>query len=509
MSVRVRIAPSPTGDPHVGTAYIALFNQIFARHHGGSFILRIEDTDQKRSAPQYEQNIFEALKWAGIQWNEGPDIGGDFGPYRQSERLGIYQRYAHQLVDEGKAYKCFTTPEELAEMREVAAKLGQRPGYDRRHRNLSAEEIKEREGEGQPYVIRLKVPLTGECVYDDAIKGRSVVPWSDIDDQVLLKADGFPTYHLAAVVDDHLMEITHIIRGDEWMSSTPKHVLLYDSFGWTPPIFMHMPLLLGTDGKKLSKRRNPTSIFYYRDCGYLPEALTNFLTLMGYSMPGDQEIYTLEEITATFDAKRIGKSGAVFDVQKLDWLNQQYIISKIPESSLWERIRAWGFSDPLMERLMPLVHTRIKTFGEFMELCSFLFVAQVHPTSEELCPKGLTPSQSALILQAMIWWMERHENWGASGIEQASRDVAKLFNANHKKAVMAILYPALTGKKQGPPLFASTELLGKERTRARLLAAMTQLGGLSKRQLSELEKGWDSGDASHLMVPVHEGESSR
>ena len=294
--VRVRIAPSPTGDPHVGTLYMALFNLIFARHFKGKFLLRIEDTDRSRSRPEYEENIYKALHWAGIRWDEGPDVGGPFGPYRQSERTEIYQKYVQQLLDTGKAYKCFATPEELAEMREISAKTGQRVGYDRRYRNLSPAEVAEREAAGQPYVIRLKVPLTGECVYEDGIKGRITVPWADIDDQILLKSDGFPTYHLANVVDDRLMEISHVIRGDEWMSSTPKHIMLYQSFGWEPPTFMHMPLLLGKEGKKLSKRKNPTSIFYYRDSGYLPEALVNFLTLMGYSMPGDKEVYSLADI---------------------------------------------------------------------------------------------------------------------------------------------------------------------------------------------------------------------
>ena len=374
MTVRVRIAPSPTGDPHVGTAYMAIFNVIFAKHFGGKFILRIEDTDRTRSRPEYEKSIFDALHWAGITWDEGPDVGGPFGPYRQSERTETYQKYCQQLLDNGKAYKCFATPEELAEMREMSAKMGKRVGYDRRYRNLSPAEVAEREKAGQPFVIRLKVPLTGECVFEDGIKGRITSPWADIDDQVLLKSDGFPTYHLANVVDDHLMEISHVIRGDEWISSTPKHILLYESFGWTPPVFMHMPLLLGKDGKKLSKRRNPTSIFFYRDSGYLPEAFLNFMTLMGYSMPGDKEMYGTPEIIKEFDPKRIGVSGAFFDVQKLDWLNQQYLIKNVPENKLWDRIRAWGFNDEFMAKLMPLCHTRIKTFGEFMELCYCFFV---------------------------------------------------------------------------------------------------------------------------------------
>jgi len=255
MTVRVRIAPSPTGDPHVGTAYMALFNLIFARHFKGTFILRIEDTDQTRSRPEYEESIYSALKWAGIEWDEGPDVGGPYGPYRQSERTEIYRTYCQKLLDNGRAYKCFATAEELAEMREIAAKMGTRSGYDRRYRDSSPEEVAMREAAGQSFVVRLKVPLTVECIYEDGIKGAISAPWADIDDQILLKSDGFPTYHLANVVDDYLMKITHVIRGDEWMSSTPKHILLYESFGFKPPVFMHMPLLLGKEGKKLSKRK--------------------------------------------------------------------------------------------------------------------------------------------------------------------------------------------------------------------------------------------------------------
>jgi glutamyl-tRNA synthetase len=500
MTVRVRIAPSPTGDPHVGTAYMALFNLIFARHFQGKFILRIEDTDRTRSRPEYETSIFQALNWAGIQWDEGPDVGGPFGPYRQSERTAIYQEYCQKLLDQGKAYKCFATPEELSEMREMASKLGQRAGYDRRYRNLSAEEIRKREEEGQPYVVRLKIPLTGECVFEDGIKGRITCPWADIDDQILLKSDGFPTYHLANVVDDHLMEITHVIRGDEWMSSTPKHIMLYESFGWTPPVFMHMPLLLGKDGKKLSKRRNPTSIFYYRDSGYLPEAFVNFMTLMGYSMKADKEMYSLEEIITEFDPKRIGVSGAYFDVSKLDWLNQQYLIKNIPENALWNRIQQWGFNDAFMQRLMPLCHTRIKTFAEFMELCGFFFINHLSYTEELLCPTNLAKEKAAYVLQTIIWSLDEQEDWGRSGIEKASKDAAEVFGLNYKKVLIPMLYGSLTGKKQGPPLFDSVELLGKDRTRARLLNSIEFLGGISGKKMDILTKAWAKKDGKELML---------
>lgn len=499
MTVRVRIAPSPTGDPHVGTAYIALFNLIFARHFKGQFILRIEDTDQTRSRPEYEKNIMEALRWCQIGWDEGPDVGGPYGPYRQSERTEIYRKHAYMLLERGQAYKCFATPEELAEMREVAAKQGKRVGYDRRYRNLSPDEVKAREEAGQPFVIRLKIPLTGECVFEDQIKGRITAPWADIDDQVLLKSDGFPTYHLANVVDDRLMKITHVIRGDEWMSSTPKHIFLYEAFGWNPPVFMHMPLLLGKDGKKLSKRKNPTSIFYFRDSGYLPEALINFLTLMGYSMPDDREIYGLDEIIRDFDPKRIGISGAFFDVQKLNWVNQKRIIETIPENKLWDRLKEWTFNETFMQKLMPLVHTRIKTFGDFLQLCDFFFINDLKLTPDLLCPKNTSPEIISCFLQTMIWSMDEQENWTGEGFEKASHEAAEIFGLHHKKIIIPTLFATIMGKLQGPPLFDSVTLLGKDRTRVRLMAAIEMLGGISNKKMDQLKKGWEKKNCRDLV----------
>ena len=499
MTVRVRIAPSPTGDPHVGTAYMALFNLIFARHFNGKFILRIEDTDQSRSRPEYEQNIYKALSWCGIQWDEGPDVGGPYGPYRQSERFDLYKKHCYDLLAKGKAYKCFCTACELEEMRQVMAKQGGRQGYDRRCRNLSPQEIEQKEAAGMSFVVRLKMPLTGECVYEDAIKGRITYPWADVDDQVLLKSDGFPTYHLANVVDDHLMEISHVIRGDEWMSSTPKHVYLYEAFGWRPPVFMHMPLLLGKDGKKLSKRKNPTSIFFYRDSGFLPEAFLNFLTLMGYSMTGDREVYGLDEIIQEFDHKRIGVSGAVFDVQKLEWINQQYLIKNIPEDKLWDRIKQWSFNDEFMQKLMPLCHARIKTFGDFIDLFDFLFINNLRYTNELFAIKGTTPETLCMLLQGIIWHLDAQENWGSAALNQASREVAEIFGINHKKVMMPLLFATCMGKLQGPPMFDSFTILGKDRARARMLKTMEFLGGISNKKMDILKKGWEKQDCKELV----------
>jgi glutamyl-tRNA synthetase len=499
MKVRTRIAPSPTGHPHVGTLYMALFNLIFARHHGGDFLLRIEDTDQSRSRPEYETSIYESLRWAGIEWDEGPDVGGSYGPYRQSERTELYRKAVYDLLRAGKAYKCFTTAEELTEMRLVAQKTGGKQGYDRRHRNLSEEEVKNFEAMGRPYVIRLKVPLTGDVVFDDAVKGRISAPCADIDDQVLLKSDLFPTYHLANVVDDHLMEISHVIRGDEWLSSTPKHIILYQAFGWTPPTFLHMPLLLGMDGKKLSKRKNPTSAFYYKGCGYLPEAFRNFLTLMGYSMQDDKEIYTIEEITRQFDIKRIGLSGAVFDLKKLDWINQQYMINSIKVEDLWPRIREWGFNDAFMARLMPLAHTRIKTFGDFMDLCGFFFVNKLQYTKETLCPRGLEPEAVAMILQSLIWSLDEKEKWNKEDLEASSREISEIFGIHFKKEMIPILFATFTGKTQGPPLFDSFDILGPHKSRARILEGIEFLGGISNKKLKDLEEGWAEKQCNSLI----------
>jgi glutamyl-tRNA synthetase len=503
MKVRTRIAPSPTGDPHVGTAYIALFNLIFARHHGGDFILRIEDTDQKRSKKEYEENIFKALSWCKINWDEGPDIGGPYGPYRQSERTKIYQEYAQKLLDAGNAYKCFATPEELQEMREISAKKGTKVGYDRRYRNLSKDEIQKRIDQNQSYVIRLKVPLTGECTYNDAVKGRISCPWSDVDDQVIIKSDGTPTYHLASVVDDHLMKITHVIRGDEWMSSTPKHVLLYQYLRFDIPVFMHMPLLLGKDGKKLSKRKNPTSIFYYKDSGYLPEALINFLTLLGYSYESETEFYSLDDIIASFKTNSIGVSGAYFDIQKLNWLNQKYIINSISENDLLSRLKKWSLNDEFMQKLMPLVHTRIKTFSDFIALCDFFFINELNYSIEKLCPKNTTPQFVAYVIQSFIWCLEEMEAWDGTAFEKASKEVAKTFDINHKKILMPILFSTIMGKRFGPPLYDSVTILGKERTRARLLNAIEFLGGISQKKIFTLRKNWEEKDCINLKEVNH------
>ncbi|WP_213318680.1 glutamate--tRNA ligase [Chlamydiifrater volucris] len=491
--VRVRIAPSPTGDPHVGTAYMALFNMIFAKKFGGKMILRIEDTDRSRSREDYERNIFDALRWCGITWDEGPDVGGPHGPYRQSERTEIYRRHAEILLQKGYAYKCFATPSELEEMRSVASKLGYKGGYDRRYRSLSADEVQEREAAGQPYTVRLKVPLTGECVINDLGRGRVVFPWADVDDQVLLKSDGFPTYHLANVVDDHLMGITHVFRGEEWLSSTPKHLLLYEAFGWEPPIFRHMPLLLNPDGSKLSKRKNPTSIFYYRDAGYLKEAFINFLSLMGYSMEDDAEVYPLSKMIANFDPKRIGTSGAVFDINKLNWLNKHYINHEFSEEDVISRMEEWALNRKVFLPLVSLCKSRMSTFSDFIDLSKSAFEIVPEYSKEDLLPTNLSEEVAASLLFCYLKVLERDDLWRKNDFYEGSKYIANLFEVNHKKVVMQLLFVSITGKKQGLPLFDLSELIGKSRIRVRLLRAIALLGGLTNKKMQALEKALQAG----------------
>src|SRR5512147_1603360 len=325
MTVRTRIAPSPTGDPHVGTAYVALFNYALARRHGGRFILRIEDTDRERSSAASETMIFEALRWLGLQWDEGPDVGGPHGPYRQSERTAVYREHADRLVERGAAYPCFCTRERLDALREEQKAKKLNFGYDGLCRAVDRDEAARRRASGESCVVRLAMPAEGETVVNDLLRGEVRFDNAQVDDQVLLKSDGFPTYHLANVVDDHLMGITHVIRAEEWLSSTPKHVELYKAFGWQAPEWIHMPLLRNADKSKISKRKNPVSLDYYRAAGFLPEALLNYLGTMGWSIAGDREKFSLAEMIEAFTFDRLRLGGPVFDLVKLAAMNADYL----------------------------------------------------------------------------------------------------------------------------------------------------------------------------------------
>ncbi len=476
-NVRVRIAPSPTGDPHVGTAYIALFNYAFAKHRGGKFILRIEDTDQSRARGDSEQMIYDALHWVGLTWDEGPDVGGPYAPYRQSERAAIYKQHADQLIASGKAYRCFCTEDRLAKLRlQQEAEKAKFKGYDRHCRGIAPAESAQR-ASSETFVVRLAVPLEGTITWKDefreAVQQREV---QDIDDQVLLKSDGLPTYHLANVVDDHLMEITHVIRAEEWMSSTPKHVLLYQAFGWTPPKFHHMPLLRNADKSKISKRKNPVSINYYRDSGFLPHALLNFLGTMGWSFGGDREFFTLQEMIDVFSWDRISLGGPVFDLAKLTYFNEHYL-HQLSDDELADALIEWRMSKAFLLQLMPLVRNRIKRLDEVIPIAEFFFSGDLDltPIAADFKIEGVSNTDLKKALLAFVEAFEARDGWTKEMLEDVG---AKWLEAN--KWTLKQGYPlfrfAITGKKASPPLFETMVVLGKEITRRRLRRAAEWIG---------------------------------
>ncbi len=491
--VRLRVAPSPTGAPHLGTAYIALFNRLFARRHGGRLVLRIEDTDRSRSHPDHERRLIAALRWLGLDWDEGPDVGGGSGPYRQSERLDHYRGAAEGLVEAGRAYYSFATPGQLAAWRAGGQRAGQPPPYEA-EREVDPGDGRRRRTAGESCVIRMKAPREGTCVVPDLLRGEIRFDHAGLDDQVLLKSDGFPTYHLAVVVDDHLMGISHVIRGEEWINSTPKHLLLYEWLGWEPPRHAHLPLLLNPDRSKMSKRRNPTSIDYYRRAGYLPAAVLNYLALMAYPPArsddgSDEEKFGLDELTGRFELERINLGGSVFDLEKLSWLNGRYIREDLSPGELLAALRDWALNDDTFSRLVPLMQPRMETLGDFLPRCAFLFARRVEPRQEDLLPKKRTPEEVAEVLQCVVWSLAEVTPWGREGVEAALKGVAA-FREWPIRDLTRPLYAAVMGQPVGPPLYESMVLLDIDLTRARLLEAVEVLGGLSKRKSRRLEKDW-------------------
>src|SRR5882724_7138330 len=404
--VRVRIAPSPTGDPHVGTAYIALFNYVFARQQGGKFVLRIEDTDQSRARTDSEQMIFDALHWVGLTWDEGPDVGGPFAPYRQSERGHYYREHTQILLDRGEAYRCFCTEDRLAKLRIQQQAEKRTLGYDRHCRELDPADGARRAA-GEPFVVRLKVPLAGPITFHDLLRGEVTRDAKEIDDQVLLKSDGMPTYHLANVVDDHLMKITHVCRAEEWISSTQKHVLLYRAFGSDAPVFVHMPLLRNADKDKtkISKRKQPVSVNYYRDIGILPEALLNFLGTMGWSFGGDREKFTLPEMIDVFSWDRVSLGGPVFNLEKLTWLNEKYL-HELSIEALADRVIAWRLNKDYLMTVLPLVQKRIRKLDELIPATEFLFSGDLDYKPGDLAVPDVAP---AAVAKALVAYVERFE----------------------------------------------------------------------------------------------------
>lgn len=491
MSVRVRIAPSPTGDPHLGTAYIALFNLAFARQQGGTFILRIEDTDRARSTPESEKAILDSLRWLGLDWDEGPDVGGDFGPYRQSERGDIYQQYANQLLEQGKAFKCYRTSEELDQMRAERREQGIQKAFKQSDLQLSPEEVSRRESEGADYVVRMVVPEEGTCVVNDRLRGDIELDWANIDAQILLKADGMPTYHLANIVDDHLMQISHVIRGEEWINSAPKHKLLYEYFGWEMPEVCHMPLLRNPDKSKLSKRKNPTSINYYRAMGYLPEAVTNYLGRMGWSMPDESEKFDLQTMIDHFNLDKVSPGGPVFDVEKLDWLNGLWIRENLDDGQFAQRVAEWALNPEYLGKIIPLIKDRVEKFSDIAPLTGLFFNGL--PVIEEGVSDSLkldTESQIK-VLQFASWWLDEQRIWERDALYQGLNGIAQAMEIKFRDFLQP-LFVAMSGSTVCPPLFDAMMILGPDITRARVRHALNQLGGVSKKKAKALDKEYRS-----------------
>jgi glutamyl-tRNA synthetase len=486
--VRVRIAPSPTGDPHVGTAYIALFNYAFAKHSGGSFILRIEDTDQTRARADSEQMIFDALHWVGLSWDEGPDVGGAFGPYRQSERGPIYAEHAAKLIASGGAYRCFCTAERLAAVRarQQVEKVGH--GYDRHCRHLPKDESERRAAAGEVFVVRLAAPLEGTVVVRDKLRGDVTIDVGQIDDQVLLKSDGMPTYHLANVVDDHLMQISHVIRAEEWISSTPKHVLLYQAFGWQEPEWFHMPLLRNADKSKISKRKNPVSINYYRDAGILPHALLNFLALMGWSFGEDREKFTLQEMIEVFSWDRVSLGGPVFNLDKLTWLNEKYI-HDLDYEQLADAMFGWRLRRDYWLQILPLIRERIKKLDEIIPMTEYFFSGDLDYSAVlgDLAIPDVVPADVAKGVLAYVERLEAREGFSAAMLEEEARAWTEALGWKPKHAFM-LLRVAATGRKASPPLFETMAVLGKEVTRRRLRRVAEQLAAMKPAPAAQAGK---------------------
>ncbi|MBW3096398.1 glutamate--tRNA ligase [Pseudohoeflea coraliihabitans] len=467
---RVRIAPSPTGEPHVGTAYIALFNYLFAKKHGGRFILRIEDTDASRSTREYETKVLDALRWCGLEWDEGPDKGGEYGPYRQSERKDIYRPFVDRIVDNGHGFACFCTPQRLDEMRAAQRAAGQPPKYDGHCLHLAAEEVKSRIAAGEPHVVRMKIPSEGSCKFTDAVYGEVEIPWDAVDMQVLLKADGMPTYHMANVVDDHLMRITHVARGEEWLASVPKHILIYRYLGLEPPVFMHLSLMKNADKSKLSKRKNPTSIPYYAGLGYLPEALMNFLGLFFIQIAEGEELLSMDDLIARFDTDNLSRAGAIFDIQKLDWLNGRWLRENLSEEEFLARVRQWALQGDRLTEGLRLAQSRIQTFGELPDLIGFLLKSDLKLTAahfDRLKPK---PADCLAIIKEVAPALETLPDWTAEAIEAELRAISERMDKK-LRLFLPPLFVAVSGSARSLPLFDSMALLGRAAVRQRLKTA--------------------------------------
>ena len=487
-SVRVRYAPSPTGYPHVGNIRTALFNWLFARHHRGSFIVRIEDTDVTRKVKGAVEAILGGLRWLGMDWDEGPEVGGKYAPYFQSQRLEIYRELAQRLISQENAYYCYCSPQRLEEMRAEQVRRKQPPGYDRHCRHLSPEERTKKEAEGITPVVRFKTPLEGQTGFNDLIRGEVVFENNTIDDFVLLKSDGYPTYHLANVVDDHLMEITHVLRAEEWLSSTPRHLLLYQALGFEPPQFVHLPMILGTDRAKLSKRHGAVSITEYYEQGYLPEAMVNFLALLGWSLDDRTELLSRQELIDSFSLERVSRTAAIFNRDKLNWMNGVYIRSLTAEE-FFEAVEPYLMMDrPAGETLisneqyvrdiLPLIQERARTLAEVAELAQFFFVDELDYAPDLLIGKNMSRESATKALEISQQRLKQLDVFGAESLEAVLRPLAVELGLKTGQ-LFGTLRVAVTGRTAAPPLFQTMAVLGKERCLERIKVALDRLHRLS------------------------------
>ena len=478
-AVRVRFAPSPTGFLHVGGLRTALYNFLFARRNNGVFILRIEDTDRSRYVEGAVENLIQTLHWAGLEYDEGPLKGGPNGPYVQSERTALYREYAGKLLESGKAYYAFDTPEELEEMRRQQENMRTPPKYDRRALRLSPDEVKKKLSTGVPAVVRMKVPEGSIVAVDDLVRGRVEFSSDRLDDQVLVKSDGYPTYHLANVVDDHLMKISHVVRGEEWLSSTPKHVLLYHYLGWEPPQFAHLPLLLNPDRSKLSKRQGDVAVEEYRKKGYLPEALVNFVALLGWNPGDERELFTLEELIREFSLERVGKSGAVFNIEKLDWLNFQHL-RRAPDQRIIELLRSaletsgipGKFEDEYLLQVIGAMRERAMFVKDIVDRGGYFFAAPRHydPDVVRKRWKADTAAQLSRLAEAFSRVAIPSKEEFESALRQAAGE------AGTKPA--DLIHPlrlAVSGVGEGPGVFDIVAIIGREETIRRITSAIEEL----------------------------------
>ncbi len=492
--LRTRFAPSPTGYLHVGGLRTALYSYLIAKQVGGKFLLRIEDTDRERFVADGTENILKSLYWAGIMPDEGVAMKGDEikqvgdkGPYIQSERLDIYKKYAQELLDNGHAYYCFCTTERLEELRNYQQKNKLPTGYDGACLKIDPKEAKKRIDGGEKHVVRLKMPKEGETTFNDLIRGEVTFKNALVDDQVLVKSDGFPTYHLAVVVDDHLMDITHVVRGEEWISSTPKHIQLYKYFGWQAPEFAHLPLLLNPDKSKLSKRQGDVAVADYEKKGYLPEALVNFVALLGWNPGGERELFTLEELVKEFSLEKVSKAGAVFNLEKLDWFNREYL-KRMPLDELVDRVKPWmesvkgerekgkGESSDWLAKVIALERERVTTLAELSEAVKFVFELPEYD-GNLLVWKKSSVEDVKKILPELANFLNKFsvQDWNKAVLEQKIGEWVK----ENNYSTGSVLWPmrlALSGQKDSPGPFEIAEALGKEETLNRLKLALDKIG---------------------------------